>query len=234
MKACDLVAQNQILDGFDSLDETAFNQRTNLNMRRKRIMQCCSVSKRRESEAIDLILSKVEMDFLLNLIKLSDPEPRLYTLDSCIEVFNENFVKDCPYYIQMQMNKKVRYAKGCHQILPENQRVVVWNGWVMRSHIIGLRLWSIWLFWERMKWKWRRLGRRVACFLGSLEGPLMKNCSIKWKLPWRIRTLICLLLFRRHITCNSCTCYLFGVCLLLEMWRGCGGCEVQCVSMGIC
>ena len=118
-----VIAQNQILDGFDSMDEAAFNQRTNLNLRRKRILQCCTVSKRRESEAIDLILSKVEMDFVLNLIKLSDPEPRLYTLDSCIEVFNENFVKNCPYYIQLQMNKKVRYAKGCHQILPENQRV---------------------------------------------------------------------------------------------------------------
>ena len=92
-------------------------------MRVKRINECCNVSEKRESQAVDMLLSYFENVFLFQLIGQVDNHPKLFTFRDCLEAF-KNFVRTAPPLLQRELHRQLTFAKN-YPILPENQQVVL-------------------------------------------------------------------------------------------------------------
>lgn len=116
------VVQNSIIACYQVVDEKLFNQRTDVVMRVKRINECCSVSEKREAQAVDMLLSHFENVFLFQLIGQVDKYPNLFTFRDCLEAF-KNFVRTAPPLMQRELHRNLDFAKN-YPILPENQQVL--------------------------------------------------------------------------------------------------------------
>ena len=89
-------------------------------MRTKRISQCCSVSHKRESQAIDLLLTRYENQFLSQYIGLISQNVNWYSFSYCLETFENEFIQNANGYIQIQLQKEFTYDKSCPKVIPEN------------------------------------------------------------------------------------------------------------------
>ena len=110
---------------YVEMDNGMFNKRTDTSKRVKHIKECCKLSERRESQAIDLLLTRFENQFLFQLIHLVAKEFHLFTFSSCIEVFENLFLQNPSDYLRVQLNKELVYDTTCSVMIPENLQVVV-------------------------------------------------------------------------------------------------------------
>ena len=133
-------------------------------MRTKRITQCCEVSKKRESEATDLLLARFENSFLFELLSLIDNQPNLFSFGQCVQTYNECFASTASGFIQRQLNRQLVYAKNS-DILPKSQQVRLPSIRSPCSPTSGLPLWSTCLCWGCMSWTWSRRRRSPTCIV---------------------------------------------------------------------
>lgn len=109
------------------MDDENFNRSTNTRKRVKRIDECCQLSKHRESQAVDLLLSRLECQFLFQLLHLLTKEFRLFTFSFCMEALDTGFIKESNVYIQGQLKKEVVYDKSCSRVIPEKNQVWIFS-----------------------------------------------------------------------------------------------------------
>ena len=102
-----------------------FNERTDIGRRCRRIQQCCEISKKRESQTIDLLLCRYENQFLFEYIGLISQDKNYYSFENCLNTFDKYFVQNANNYVQIQMKKELVYDKSCPKIIPENLYVCV-------------------------------------------------------------------------------------------------------------
>lgn len=106
-------------------DTKIFNRRTDIGMRTKRISQCCSVSHKRESQTIDLLLTRYENQFLSQYIGLISQNVNWYSFSYCLETFENDFIQNANGFIQIQLQKEFTYDKSCPRVIPENLYVLI-------------------------------------------------------------------------------------------------------------
>ena len=170
-------------------------------MRTKRITQCCEVSKKRESEATDLLLARFENSFLFELLSLIDNQPNLFSFGQCVQTYNECFASTASGFIQRQLNRQLVYAKNS-DILPKSQQVRLPSIRSPCSPTSGLPLWSTCLCWGCMSWTWSRRRRRRASYRGCSADRPTPSRSRRWRRMWKTRTRTCRLSFPPRISCN--------------------------------
>ena len=117
------VVQKQFVQLYTDVDENEFNRCTNTKKRVKRICECCQLSKQRESQAVDLLLSRLECQFLFQLLHLLSSEFRLFTFSYCVETLDSHFIKEGNVYIQGQLKKELIYDKTCPHVIPSKYHV---------------------------------------------------------------------------------------------------------------
>lgn len=166
-----------------------FNRRTDIGMRTKRISQCCSVSHKRESQAIDLLLTRYENQFLSQYIGVISQNVNWYSFSYCLETFENEFIQNANGYIQIQLQKEFTYDKSCPKVIPENL-YVFFSKFILHSLITGVLFWSIFLFLGCMSRKWIKQKFDVVCFLDYSRKLQMRRFFGKWRLLLKIRTLI--------------------------------------------
>ena len=138
---------------YFEMNNGVFNQRTDTSKRIKHIQECCQLSQTRESQAIDLLLSRFENQFLFQLVHLIAKEFNLYTFSSCVEVFESQFLQNPSDYMRVQLNKELVYDKSCSVVIPESLYVIT-RLLSSYSPIFGVHYSSLSPFFLYMRMKW--------------------------------------------------------------------------------
>ena len=96
-----------------------------MDTRVKHVEEACLVSENHESQAIDLILSQFENQFLIQYLYLIAKEFNFYSFSYSLDCYNANFIAKANSYIQLQLEKPLVYDKSCPTVLPENAMVYI-------------------------------------------------------------------------------------------------------------
>lgn len=104
------------------------------------------MSKKRESQTIDLLIARLENEFLFDYIALIQDDINLYSFSFCLEAFDTDFIRDSNDFVKIQLKKELIYDKSCSKVIPPNLRVVYKLENLMYSRTIGVLSSSISLF----------------------------------------------------------------------------------------
>ena len=111
-----------ILDAYHTVDPDTYNRRTDREKRVKRLRQMISVSAKRESQSLDLVLSHLELQFFKQFVAIVEKTPSLYVFQYVDDVFTSEFLDASPPCVQRLLSPIV-FSHHCPNILPDNQRV---------------------------------------------------------------------------------------------------------------
>ena len=152
-----------ILDAYHTVEPDVYNRRTDREKRVKRLRQIISVSAKRESQTLDLVVANMELQFFKQFVAIVDKVPNLYVFQSVDDVFVSEFLDVSPLPIQHLLTPIV-FSHHCPKILPDNQRVgdSVWS--VSPSPFTGPRCLSTSMSLACMKRKWNTVEIVAPCF----------------------------------------------------------------------
>lgn len=122
MVGCTL-AQKEIRSRFQAEEEAVSPLYPSSLMRSRWISKSCELGHSRETQAVDLLLSRLEISFLFQLLYEADASPDLFSFYVYEKEFEASFLQNCSEYIGIQLEKSLGFVKGCKSPLPANQRV---------------------------------------------------------------------------------------------------------------